>query len=64
MIRKAKLSDLESIMDIINETVKEMKSYGNDQWDDNYPNKETFINDIKNERLYVCEEDNNIKGFI
>lgn len=64
MIRKAKLSDLEDIMDIINETIKEMKLYGNDQWDDNYPNKETFINDIKNESLYVCEEDNNIKGFI
>ena len=45
MIRKAKLSDLEDIMDIINETIKEMKLYGNDQWDDNYPNKETFIND-------------------
>ena len=57
MIRKAKLSDLEDIMDIINETIKEMKLYGNDQWDDNYPNKETFINDIKNESLYVCEED-------
>ena len=64
MIRKAKLSDVGTIMSIINETVKEMKSYGNTQWDDNYPNSETFINDIKNDSLYVYEEDNNIKGFI
>ena len=64
MIRKAKISDVGTIMSIINETVKEMKSYGNTQWDDNYPNSETFINDIKNDSLYVYEEDNNIKGFI
>ena len=49
MIRKAKISDVGTIMTIINETVKEMKSYGNNQWDENYPNSETFINDIKNE---------------
>ena len=64
MIRKAKISDVGTIMTIINETVKEMKSYGNNQWDENYPNSETFINDIKNDSLYVYEEDNNIKGFI
>ena len=51
MIRKAKISDVGTIMSIINETVKEMKSYGNTQWDDNYPNSETFINDIKNETV-------------
>ena len=28
MIRKAKISDVGTIMTIINETVKEMKSYG------------------------------------
>ena len=64
MIRKAKLSDLDAIMSIINETVKEMKSYGNDQWDENYPNSKTFINDIENESLYIYEEDNYIKGFV
>ena len=64
MIRKAKLTDLDAIMSIINETVKEMKSYKNDQWDENYPNRKTFINDIENENLYLYEEDNYIKGFV
>lgn len=53
MIRKAKISDVGTIMTIINETVKEMKSYGNNQWDENYPNSETFINDIKM-IAYMC----------
>ena len=44
MIRKAEFSDIDTIMSIINETVEEMKSYGNTQWDNNYPNNETFIN--------------------
>ena len=62
MIRKAKLSDLDRIMEIISEAVAEMKSYGNTQWDENYPNNETFITDINNNSLYVYEEDNLIKG--
>ena len=43
MIRKAKLTDLDAIMSIIDETVKEMKSYKNDQWDDNYPNPQPYL---------------------
>ena len=35
MIRKAKLSDVDTIMSIIDETVKEMKFFGNTLWDDN-----------------------------
>ena len=64
MIRKAKLSDLDRIMEIISEAVAEMKSYGNTQWDENYPNNETFITDINNNSLYVYEEDNLIKGLV
>ena len=64
MIRKAKLSDLDRIMEIISEAVAEMKSYGNTQWDENYPSNETFITDINNNSLYVYEEDNLIKGLV
>ena len=64
MIRKAKLSDLDRIMEIISEAVSEMKSYGNTQWDETYPNSETFKNDINNNGLYVYEEDNIIKGLV
>lgn len=63
MIRKANLNDLESIMNITKEIVKEMKSAGNPQWHDNYPTKEDFTIDINNNTLYVYEEER-VVGFI
>ena len=64
MITKAKLSDVKEIMEIINTTVEEMKSYNNTQWDDNYPQDKDFEKDIKQGDLYIEIEDENIKGFI
>ena len=46
-MRHAKNEDLDKIMKIIGETVKEMNENGNFQWDESYPNREVFINDIK-----------------
>ena len=37
MLREANFADLEGIMRIIKETIAEMHSYGNTQWDVNYP---------------------------
>ena len=56
-IRHAKIEDLDKIMKIINETVKEMNENGNFQWDKSYPNREVFINDIKEETLYTVVND-------
>ncbi len=64
MITKAKLSDVKEIMEIINTTVEEMKSYNNTQWDENYPQGKDFEKDIEQGDLYVEIEDENIKGFI
>ncbi|WFD11075.1 GNAT family N-acetyltransferase [Tepidibacter hydrothermalis] len=63
-MRKASLNDLDTIMGIIKETVKDMNSSDNYQWDNNYPNKNTFENDINNETLYIKEIDGDIAGFI
>ncbi len=64
MITKANLNDVKQIMEIINETVKEMKSYNNTQWDETYPQDKDFIKDIESQDLYVDKKDDIITGFI
>ncbi|MCC3866648.1 GNAT family N-acetyltransferase [Terrisporobacter mayombei] len=64
MIRKASLNDVNNIMDIIKSTVKEMKTYNNTQWDENYPQAKDFTEDVESGDLYVQDEDGQIKGFI
>ncbi len=64
MINKAKISDLDSIMDIIDLTIEEMSSYNNTQWDKNYPQSNDFIIDIQKGDLYIKSTGKDIKGFI
>jgi GNAT superfamily N-acetyltransferase len=64
MMRKAVLEDLEDIMDIIKETITEMHSYNNYQWDENYPKEKDFINDIQNGCLFAAERQGKLVGFL
>lgn len=64
MIRKAVLNDLDNIMEIIKETVKEMKCYNNTQWDESYPQAGDFAKDIENGDLYVEDTEGQVLGFI
>jgi ribosomal protein S18 acetylase RimI-like enzyme len=64
MIRKAEMSDLESIMEIVPEIIKEMHLSNNYQWDANYPQVKDFTQDITNGNLYVSVKDNRVVGFI
>ncbi len=63
MIRLAKPQDVEQIMDIINVIKKEMKKENNPQWNDSYPLENDFMNDIKQNALYIIEENNKIRAF-
>ncbi|MCY6484832.1 GNAT family N-acetyltransferase [Clostridium aestuarii] len=63
MIRKATMSDLDEIMDVTKNIVKEMNSYNNYQWNNNYPKKEDFISDIAKESLFILEKNNELAGF-
>lgn len=63
MIRKATLEDINSIMQIVQETIVEMRSYNNTQWDENYPKVSNFIDDINKGELYVIDEDGELGGF-
>ena len=63
-IRRAVPKDLDAVMLIVAETVAEMKAYGNEQWDTDYPDCDRFFQDIANQSLYVATEGAAICGFI
>jgi RimJ/RimL family protein N-acetyltransferase len=62
--RKAVESDIDNIMNIIKQAQKHFKEQGIDQWQNNYPNTETILMDIKNENGYVLLEDDTIIGTV
>ena len=64
IIRKAVIEDLKDIMEIIKQTVVEMHSYNNNQWDENYPKEKDFISDIQKEDLFVLERQGKLAGFV
>ena len=62
--RKAKIEDLDQIMEAVEDSREVLRLQGNGQWQDGYPNKDDFINDINNKRLFVTfdKEPNEIVG--
>jgi len=63
VIRKATFEDIASIMKIVQETIIEMGTYNNTQWDENYPKESNFIEDINKSELYVIDENGELGGF-
>ena len=55
MIRKAELKDLNQVLKIYNDAKEYIKTYNSPQWQEGYPNKESFLIDLKNKELYVNE---------
>lgn len=62
--REAKKEDIESILEVISHAKEHMKRNNSTQWNENYPNKETIINDIENNIGYVLIVKNLIRGYI
>jgi len=62
IIRRAVLSDIPGIMQLIAEVVPVMNAAGNFQWDSSYPNAEVFEKDIKLGQLWVAAAGNDIAG--
>lgn len=62
--REAKKEDIESILEVISHAKEYMKRNNSTQWNENYPNKETIINDIEKNIGYVLIVENLIKGYI
>lgn len=62
--REAKKEDIENILEVISHAKEYMKRNNSTQWNENYPNKETIINDIENNIGYVLIVKNLIRGYI
>ena len=64
MIRNARFSDIESILEITKSCASYMQSQGIFQWNEHYPDKESFIKDEENKELYVYFIDEQIVSCI
>lgn len=62
--RKARKEDIENILKIISHAKEYMKKNNSTQWNENYPNKETIINDIEKNIGYVLMVENLIRGYM
>lgn len=62
IIRHANKTDLIDIMVIIKKAKIYMKENKINQWNENYPNEDVFLTDLKENRLYVAEIDNKVVG--
>ena len=51
--RKAKLTDLDDICDLVSRAIENMTENGIYQWDEIYPARVDFETDIANDQLYV-----------
>ena len=63
ILRKAEISDQDSIWKILQQAIQRRKNDGSNQWQDGYPNSETAIIDIKNKVGFVLEINNEIAGY-
>ena len=61
-IRKTEEKDIEIIMTIVNQAQEYFRSQGINQWQNGYPTKDVFTQDICNERSYVVENDGMVVG--
>jgi ribosomal protein S18 acetylase RimI-like enzyme len=57
-------SDVERIMKLVRECVKDMVSHGIYQWNDYYPNADIIRGDVRSKSMHVVEENDEIIGMI
>ena len=62
--RKATLSEIDSIWDILKQAILRRKMDGSNQWQDGYPNLEVVKKDVEKESGYVLTEGGTIVGYI
>ena len=64
MIRPAKLSEIDDILVITKACALYMQEKGIFQWNEHYPSKKVFVNDIAREELFVIVISNKIIGIL
>lgn len=61
-IRPATTDDLPALMTLLQRIVPLMRETGNFQWDDQYPNKTVFSQDISRNQLWVADINGQVAG--
>ena len=64
MIRNALLEDIEKLLVITRACAAHMITKAIYQWNEFYPNKQAFINDVNRNELYVLEIENRLIGCV
>lgn len=64
MIRRAKISEISDILNLTRACAFHMIKNGIQQWNEEYPSKEAFENDIARSELFVLEKKGSIIGTI
>ncbi|MCB4807127.1 GNAT family N-acetyltransferase [Tamlana sp. 62-3] len=64
MIRKAKVTDIDRLLEITKACAANMIAQNIFQWNEFYPSKKPFLNDFNRDELYVLEIDNKVMGCI
>lgn len=62
IVRPAGEEDLDQMMELIKMAVCYMKKNGIAQWNDRYPRKEQFLDDIRRQESFVCTYNGYIAG--
>ena len=58
--RAGRKEDIDKIMKLVSKAIIHMEKKGIYQWDENYPIKEDFLEDIEAKELYLLEENDTI----
>jgi GNAT superfamily N-acetyltransferase len=64
IIRPTTLNDLPQILTLIADVIPVMKAAGNFQWNNDYPNKQVFTEDINFNQLWVAVIESSIAGVV
>lgn len=62
--RRAVMTDLNDILEIIKQAQEYFRQNGINQWQNNYPNTEVITEDIKNRRGYVLTDRDKVVGTV
>lgn len=64
MFRAATEQDIDDVLEILAQTVPIMQQSGNQQWDNTYPDRARFEQDIRSQSLYLYCDDGRTLGFV
>lgn len=63
-IIRANAEDIKEVLKLVQECIKDMNDQGIDQWNEQYPQHEIFVTDIKKGSLYIIKNEEKIAGII